>query len=90
MNQHVYPPVGTIAPRQAELLAFIDETLSQKKRFPSPAEMAQHMGWKNEGSVFDCLDRLVWRGYLEREKVEMKGVRTRRFVYRRAQMEAAQ
>ena len=24
------------------------------------------MGWKNDTSVYDCLDRLRWRGYVRR------------------------
>lgn len=52
--------------RQRQLLEFIDATLRTEKRFPRVAEMRDFMGWKNDTSVYDCLDRLRWRGYVRR------------------------
>lgn len=48
--------------RQAQLLAFIDENLKKRGRFPGVRAMQDHMGWKNETSVRDCLLRLAVRG----------------------------
>lgn len=44
----------------------IDDALARYRRFPTLAALTRAMGWKNEASTRDCLDRLVWRGKLTR------------------------
>lgn len=63
----------TLPPRQAQLLAFINERLAAGKRFPTHQEMADIMGWKNVGSVSDCLMRLWWAGAIPVEWTTAKG-----------------
>lgn len=51
-----------LPPRQSQLLAFIDKTLKEKRRFPKAHEMATHMDWKDESYVYEYLHKLIYRG----------------------------
>lgn len=67
MSRSIYQaPPGPLPRRQVEVLALIDARLSKSRPFPSLREIADAMGWKNEASAADCLNRLVWRGKLSR------------------------
>lgn len=46
----------------------IDDALAIGGRFPTVAALTLAMGWQNEASTRDCLDRLVWRGKLTRAR----------------------
>ena len=84
MTDLLFPAFGPLPTRQAQLLAFIDQRIAETGKFPSGSEMCLHMGWKNEGSVYDCLNRLVWRG-----EVKFAGKRLER-KYERVVKEAAE
>lgn len=43
------------APRRAEMFAFIKAELAEGHPFPSSRAIADHMNWKNEGSVASAL-----------------------------------
>lgn len=62
-------PSREIPPRQAAVLEFIKDKTANGGRFPRLSEIADHLGWQNENSARDCLERLVWRGLLKRTTV---------------------
>lgn len=68
MSVSPWPARGPLPARQAEMLALIDDALASDGRFPTLATLTRAMGWKNEASARDCLDRLVWRGKLTRAR----------------------
>ncbi len=55
-------------PRRAQLLAFVRLFVEDEGRWPTAREMANHMGWKNEGSVGDALSGLVRDGHVRLRK----------------------
>jgi SOS-response transcriptional repressor LexA len=56
--------MADLPPKQAAVLAFIKRRLKAGWAFPGYREIANHMGWKNDSSAVDCLERLKWRGLL--------------------------
>ena len=55
-------------PRRNQLLGFIRLYVADNGRWPTARQMADHMGWKNEGSVGDALSGLVRDGQLRMRK----------------------
>lgn len=56
-----------LPPKQQAVLEFIQGELDAGRKFPTVGSIAKFMGWANEGSAYDCLNRLAWRGALTRE-----------------------
>lgn len=65
-------PEGPLPPKQQAVLDFITAELAQGRKFPAMGAIAAHMGWSTEGSAYDCLCRLEWRGKVKREKAERR------------------
>jgi len=64
------PPVkgNALTPRQLMVLAFIDDFLRTKKRFPRHSELRERMGWRTDDMMHVSLAGLVLRGELDMEK----------------------
>lgn len=54
---------GGCTPAQDEMIAFIAGQIALG-RIPSTANIRDHMGWKNNHSVGNCLDRIAARGMI--------------------------
>jgi len=63
-----------LTPRQAEILAFIRETILQKGYPPSIWEINDHFGFTSPGSARDHLKALERKGYLTRIKGRSRGL----------------
>lgn len=59
-------PEDREAPQQDAVLAYIKRKTRNGRPFPRPTDIAQHMGWANEASARNCLERLLHRGKLKR------------------------
>lgn len=57
-------PTGPLPKQQAKVIAFIDAEIGAGRPFPSAEKIANHMGWRNAQSAYDCMHRLAWRGEL--------------------------
>lgn len=58
--------LGPLPSRQAAVLDFIVQQIQDGRRFPAAITIARHMGWSQESSARNCLERLQWRGKVKR------------------------
>lgn len=63
--ESVAPSLRRLSTRQQQALDFIDASLAAGTGFPSPSDIADHMGWRHAQSASDCLHKLRWRGLLK-------------------------
>lgn len=66
--------------RTAEALEFIRSEVANARPFPTPKELADHMGWRQETSARDCLMRLIMQGHVIRRTISETKSR-RRYHY---------
>lgn len=55
-----------LSPQRAAVLDFIRRRVRTGRGFPTRGEIARHMGWKNETSVYQVLQALHGLGHLRR------------------------
>ena len=63
-------PERPLPPRQAAVYDFIIARTANGGRFPSMREIVDQMGWQDDHSARDCLERLTFRGKLRRVTAE--------------------
>ena len=66
--------------RQGQVLEFIEETLAMEGRPPTLREIAKHFGYSAVGTVEDHVKALVKKGYLDRDKGVVCGLRPTHFA----------
>lgn len=57
-----------LSPKQAETLAYIEESLSRYGRPPTYRDIARHFGYEAVGTVQDHVRALVKKGFLKKEE----------------------
>jgi repressor LexA len=70
-----------LTPRQAEILAFIRETVQEKGYPPSIWEINHRFGFTSPGSARDHLQALERKGYLTRIKGRSRGIELSRSLF---------
>ena len=63
-RKKVEPP-----PQRATVLAFIKAEVAAGHPFPAPRDIAKHMGWRNEGSAREVLQKLAADGHLTMRRI---------------------
>jgi hypothetical protein len=48
------------APKRKRVLEYIEAELKAGHTFPSMRRIADHMGWQNESSARDAVEKLCW------------------------------
>jgi repressor LexA len=66
---------SALSPKQAEVLAYIEEEVSRNGRPPSYRDIAQHCGYDAVGTVQDHIRALVRKGFLHKEPGVARGIR---------------
>lgn len=66
-------------PSRAKALDFINPQLANGQGWPTSAELAAHMGWKNPSSADECFDALACDGKIGMERKYVKSRLVRRF-----------
>ena len=56
--------------KQRKVIRFVRLRVSAGHEFPTLVEISEHMGWKSSTSARDCLQTLVIRRCLTRQKVD--------------------
>ncbi len=64
-----------LSPKQAEVLAFIEQELSQNGRPPTYRDIAKHCGYDAVGTVQDLVKVLIRKGFLHKEPGVARGIR---------------
>lgn len=64
-----------LTPRQAEVLAFIKDSIRSEGKVPTVREIASALGVRAPGTVQDHLKALEQKGYLSREKGTSRNIR---------------
>lgn len=59
--------IDAIPPQRAKVLAFIREEVGAGRVFPSAAQIAAHMGWRNASSAQQCCSALAGHRALRRK-----------------------
>lgn len=67
--------------RQEAVLDFIKREDAAYGRLPTAQRIAQYMGWKNDSSARECLQRLAQKGHLESTRVPARNKPGFRYLY---------
>jgi repressor LexA len=64
-----------LAPKQAEVLAYIESEISRQGRPPTYRDIARHCGYDAVGTVQDHVRALIRKGFLQKEPGVARGIR---------------
>jgi repressor LexA len=68
-------PAPGLSPKQAEVLAYIEEEVSRSGRPPTYRDIAHHCGYDAVGTVQDHIRALIRKGFLHKEAGVARGIR---------------